>query len=166
MRQGANRLALPYSFTSASPANISALKPRSFNARESKKTSCTEWRRRSADGATFCATRVVIWAWPNRIGSLDQDRRAERCSSGLYGETSAFVCSPIENLTRQRHEIRFCEQRPAHDLLVIRNRSAWSQKCLNATFSSRFNPALPTFSRTPFVAKDVAIEDSTCARGR
>ena len=37
---------------------------------------------------------------------------------------------------------------------------------LRATLSSRFNPALPAFSRTEFVAKDVAIEDSTCARGR
>jgi hypothetical protein len=37
---------------------------------------------------------------------------------------------------------------------------------LRATLSSRFNPALPAFSRTEFVAKNVAIEDSTCARGR
>jgi hypothetical protein len=112
MRQGENRLAMPYSFAGASPAKISALQPRSFNARESKKTSCTEWRRRSADSATFCATRVIIWASPNRIGVLDQDRLAERCSSGLYGETGAFVCSPIENLTRQRHEYAFAREDP------------------------------------------------------
>ena len=62
----------------------------------------------------------------------------------------------------------FAKRRPAHDLAVIRNQSAWSgtEPRLRATLSSRFNPALPTFSRTAFVAKDVAIEDSTCARGR
>ena len=39
-------------------------------------------------------------------------------------------------------------------------------RCLRATFSARFNPALPAFSRTPFVAKDIATEDSACARWR
>jgi hypothetical protein len=37
---------------------------------------------------------------------------------------------------------------------------------LRATLSSRFNLALPAFPETPFVAKDIAIEDSTCARSR
>ena len=82
MRQGANRLALPSSFTSASPAKI-LVQPRSFNAREFKNTSCTGWRRRSAGSATFCATSVIIWVSLNRIGSLNQDREAERYSSRL-----------------------------------------------------------------------------------
>jgi hypothetical protein len=32
--------------------------------------------------------------------------------------------------------------------------------------TSRFNLPLPAFSRTPFVAEDIAIEDSTCTRRR
>jgi predicted DNA-binding WGR domain protein len=41
-----------------------------------------------------------------------------------------------------------------------------SEPRLRATFASRLNSALPAFSRTESVAKDVATEDSTCARGR
>ena len=37
---------------------------------------------------------------------------------------------------------------------------------LRPTLSARLNLALPTFSRPEFIAKDVATEDSTGARGR
>jgi hypothetical protein len=100
MHHGANRLALPYSFTSASPAKFFVLQPSSPMS-ANPKNFVHWWRRRDADSATFCATR---------LGRL--------------------------------------------------------QRRLRATLSSRFNPALPAFSRTPFVTKDIAIEDATCARGR
>ena len=48
---------------------------------------------------------------------------AKVCSSRLYGEPSAFVCSSTEKLIRHGNEICSCERVPAHDLAVIRNRS-------------------------------------------
>ena len=166
MRREANRLALPSSFTSASPAKFLVRQPGSFNARESKNTPYTGWRRRSANSATFCATIVIIWASLSRIGFLNQDREAERYSSRLYGEPRAFDCASIENLPYKvmksalRAKIRSRPSGHSEPIGSAGDTGAY------ATLSSRFNPALPAFSRTPFLAKDIAVEDTTCAGGR
>ena len=69
----------------------------------------------------------------------------------------------------QSHKVRFCERRRAHYLGRSSGTNRFRRghdRAYARRLSSRLNPALPTFSRTEFVAKDVATEDPTCARGR
>jgi predicted DNA-binding WGR domain protein len=143
---------------------LKSLQLRSFNARESKNTSCSGWRRRSAGSATFCATSVIIWVSLNRIGSLSQDRDATRPDSKATVRTRLRLdCEP----PLQSYEVSSASEDPlATQRSFGPDGLRRGHRCLRATLSSRFNPVLPAFSRTPFVAKDVAIEDSSCARGR
>jgi hypothetical protein len=78
---------------------------------------------------------------------IDKDRPGRALLVQTIGQIERIVWESIENLP-----VKVMES-------ALRPR-------LRATFSSRLNSALPAFSRTEFVAKDVATEDSTCARGR
>jgi hypothetical protein len=83
------------------------------------------------------------------------------------GKPSAFDCSSIGNLPDKDMDSAFASRDPLTTEPSFRaDRLGRGQRCLCATLSSGFNPALPAFSRTPFGAKDVAIEDPTCAGGR
>jgi hypothetical protein len=92
---------------------------------------------------------------------------AEHCSSRSQGESSAFGCQSIESLSvkvmASALQAKIRSRRSNHPATSQAGRG---EPRLRATFSSRLNSALPAFSRAQFVAKDIATEDSTCARGR
>ena len=77
------------------------------------------------------------WGSLDRTGSVDEDRQAQRCSSKLYGEPSAFVCSSTENLIRQGHEIRFASEDPLRTSGHSEPIGLVGTKRLCATFPSR-----------------------------
>ena len=84
------------------------------------------------------------------------------------GRTGVHSVASRLRTCRQSYEVRVADEDSLTTQRSPGDESGRSttESRLRATFSWRLNPALAAFPRAEFVAKDVAIEDSTCSRGR
>jgi hypothetical protein len=162
MRRGANRLALPSSPTRAPPGEFLDPTIWVYPPASPKQTAMRGEKRRCAS-CCLLLDQIIAGVSLEEVISMRPAMPSADSPTSLPNRAHSFATRLIRKVMKCALAAKTCLRPSSHSEPIG---CSGPEPRLRATLSSRFNPALPAFSRTEFVAKDVAIEDSTCARGR